>query len=87
MPSTLHKIELDARELEHPKPLEYAMKALQELDQKSYFYMRHRKNPIPLLDMAQEQGLYTLSQEDESGIWHILISKNPAIALEELLRV
>jgi len=83
----LNKIGLDARELEHPKPLEYAMKALRELNNESYFYMLHRKNPIPLLDMAQEQGFSILSREDKTGIWHILIAKNPTINLEELLRV
>jgi hypothetical protein len=83
----LKKIDLDARELAHPKPLEHAMKALQKLDNNSYFYMLHRKNPIPLVDMAQEQGFNTLSTEDEAGIWHILVAKNPAIELEELLRV
>ena len=83
----LKKIDLDARELEHPKPLEHAIKALQQLDDESYFYMLHRKNPIPLIDMAQEQGFSTLSREDEAGNWHILVSRNPAIELEELLRV
>jgi hypothetical protein len=82
-----HKIYLDARELEHPKPLEQAIKSLRELDSESYFYMLHRKNPIPLLDMAQEQGFITLSREDQTGTWHILIAQNPTITLEELLRV
>jgi len=84
---TLHRINLDARELEHPKPLEHAINALRKLDSESYFYMLHRKSPIPLLDMAQEQGFATLCREDNSGTWHILIAKNPAIVLEELLRV
>ena len=85
--SELKKIDLDARELEHPKPLEHAIRALRELDDESYFYMLHRKNPIPLIDMAHEQGFKTLSREDETGNWHILIAKDPAIELEELLRV
>jgi len=83
----LKKIDLDARELEHPKPLEHAIKALRALDDESYFYMLHRKNPIPFIDMAQEQGFKTLSREDEAGNWHVLVARNPAIELEELLRV
>jgi len=85
--SELKKIDLDARELEHPKPLEHAIKLLHQLNNENYLYMRHRKNPIPLIDMAQEQGFNTLSREDRSGEWHILISKSPATPLEELLRV
>jgi hypothetical protein len=81
------KIDLDARELEHPKPLEYAISALRNLDDTNYFYMLHRKNPLPLLDMAQEQGFCTLSREDNNGTWHILIAKSRTITLEEYLCV
>jgi len=85
--SSLKKIDLDARELEHPKPLEEAIKALRELDDGSYFYMLHRKNPIPLLDLAGEQGFSVLCREDSDGNWHIIVAKNPDIELEGLLRV
>ncbi|WP_294951052.1 DUF2249 domain-containing protein [Sulfurovum sp.] len=85
--SELKKIDLDARELEHPKPLEHAIRALQKLDDDSYFYMLHRKNPVPLLDLAKEQGFQSLSREDDEGNWHVLVARNPAIELEELLRV
>jgi len=80
----LKKITLDARDLEHPKPLELSIKVLQELDLQSYFYMIHRKNPVPLLDLAAEQGFQVLSKEDTEGDWHILISKNRDVNLAEL---
>ncbi len=83
----LRKIVLDARELEHPKPLELAMQALRALDRESYLYMIHRKNPIPLLDLAKEQGFTLLSQEDSDAVWHILISKDPSVELHEYLDV
>ncbi len=83
--STLNKIALDARELEHPKPLELAMKALKELNNEDYFYMLHRKNPIPLLDMANEQNFCVFNKEDENGEWHILITKDSDINLSELI--
>jgi len=83
----LKEILLDARELEHPKPLEHAMHALRELDETNYFYMIHRKNPIPLLDLASEQNFQVLNREDSQGDWHILICRNPDIDLSELLRV
>jgi len=81
----LKKIALDARDLEHPKPLELAMKALRELDDENYFYMIHRKNPIPLLDLASEQNFQIFNKEDTDGNWHILICKNPGINLSELV--
>jgi len=78
--SNITKISLDARELEHPKPLELAMKALRELDEENYFYMIHRKNPIPLLDMASEQKLNVFTKEDTAGIWHVLyLSPKPLL--------
>jgi TusA-related sulfurtransferase len=85
--SNLKEITLDARELEHPKPLELAMKALRELNKENYFYMIHRKKPIPLLDLAREQNLQLLNKEDSQGDWHILICKNPNVDLSEFLRV
>ena len=79
------KIFLDARELEHPKPLEEAIVALRELDDKSYFYMLHRKNPIPLLSLAEGQNFELLTYEESEGVWHILISKNREIDLNHLI--
>ena len=81
----LKKIALDARELAHPKPLELAMKALRELDDENYFYMVHRKNPIPLLDLASEQNFQIFNKEDENGDWHILICKTHDIDLSTLI--
>jgi len=83
--TNLKKIALDARELEHPKPLELAMKALRELDEESYFYMIHRKNPIPLIDLASEQNFQIFNKEDADATWHILICKNSDIDLSQLL--
>ena len=79
------KIDLDARELEHPKPLEMSMKILQNLDDSSYLYMIHRKNPIPLLDFAKGLDLQIVCKEDAQNIWHILISPNQDIDLQTYL--
>jgi len=86
MPS-LKKVYLDTRDLEHPLPLEHAIKALRALDEESYLYMVHRKNPIPLLDLSSEQGFQVLSKEDNEALWHILIAKNSDIDLNELVDV
>jgi len=84
---SLHKIMLDTRDLEHPIPLEKAIKALHTLEDNNYLYMLHRKNPIPLLDLAKEHQFQVLSQEDNTQIWHILIAKDKHINLNDLLDV
>ncbi|HHD72820.1 MAG TPA: DUF2249 domain-containing protein [Epsilonproteobacteria bacterium] len=81
----MKKIYLDARELEHPKPLEKAIVALRELGDGDYFYMLHRKNPIPLISLAEEQSFQSLSYKESEGVWHILISKNRVLDLNELV--
>jgi len=83
----MREIGIDTRALEHPEPLVQATKILQELAPDSYLYMLHRKNPIPLLDLASEQGFGVLSKEDTQGDWHILIAKDPHTDLKALLRV
>jgi len=78
---------VDAREMEHPEPLRISIECLKEMNAKDYFYMLNKKNPIPLLEMANEKGFLHLSHQDEQGIWHILITKNPTLSLKELLDV
>jgi len=81
------KIYLDAREMEHPKPMEKSMKIIQALDENSYLYMLHRKNPIPLVDLAKTHLYQVLIKEDENKQWHILICKNQTIDLNDFLDV
>ena len=76
---------LDARALEHPEPLKQAIEILKNLDQESYLYMLHRKEPIPLLALASEHRLNNISKEENSN-WHILISPNSEVNLEEYIR-
>ena len=78
------KIFLDAREMEHPIPLEKAIDALKRLNENSYFYMLHRKEPIPLLALAGEHELNLLSIKIDNN-WHILISPNKSIDLEKYI--
>jgi len=81
------KIFLDARDLEHPVPLERAIHALRELKENNYFYTIHRKHPIPLIDLAKEQGFNVFHKEDTDKIWHILISRDDTLDLKELCNV
>jgi len=79
------KIYLDAREMEYPKPLEQAIIALRELDDDAYFYMLHRKNPVPLISLAEGQNFQSLTYEESEGRWHILITRNRTIDLDKLI--
>lgn len=83
----LNKIYLDAREMEHPEPLQKSMKIIRSLDENSYLYMLHRKKPLPLIDLATEHLFKVLTTEDEKKQWHILICKNQTINLSDLLDV
>jgi len=78
---------LDAREMAHPEPLEKAVAILQELDAQSCLYMLSRKNPIPLLKLAEEHRFNALSREVKMGEWHVLITPNTDTDLETQLRV
>lgn len=78
---------LDARAMSHPEPLEKAVAILRELDADSCLYMLSRKNPIPLLKLAEENRLQSLSEEVTIGEWHILITPNPDVDLKGELRV
>ena len=63
--------------MEHPEPLTKSVEHLQSMDEEHYLYMINQKKPIPLLNIATNNGFHTFVHEDKKGIWHILISKNP----------
>lgn len=83
----MKKIPLDAREMEHPQPLEKATTILKEMDRESFLYMLHRKNPIPLIELAKGLGYQVFNHEDNTGQWHILIAKDTSVNLSEFLDV
>ncbi len=83
----MRRITLDAREMEHPIPLQLALQHLQSMSQEEYLYMKHRKKPIPLIELAKEKGFVCFVEQDKQEVWHILISKNQDIKLEELMDV
>jgi len=83
----VRKIGIDTRGLAHPAPLEMAIKVLQQLDTDTYLHMLHTKNPIPLLDLAEEQGFRTISQKNSAQDWEIVITNNQHTILKDLLSV
>ena len=76
---------LDARCMEHPEPLEKAIAIIRKLDDTNYLYMLHRMQPVPLIALAKEHNLNYLSICDDNEIWHILISINKNINLNNML--
>ena len=61
------------------------MKILHSLTDDEYLYMLHHKNPIPLIDFAKEQNYQVIHSQDDKEQWHILISRNSDIDLNDLL--
>lgn len=84
---TPKKILLDARELEHPTPLQHALKHLQNMKEDEYLYMIHRKKPIPLIEIAIEKEFIYLAYQNKDETWHILIAKEKSLNLKSLLHV
>jgi hypothetical protein len=82
----LKKIVLDARDMEYPLPLQLSLSHLQKMTLDEYLYMLHRKNPIPLIEIAKEKE-YAYLAHNHNDIWHILICKNQNCNLEGLLDV
>ena len=62
--------------MEHPEPLTKSVEHLQSMGEDAYLYMLNRKKPMPLLELAKNNGFHVFTHEDKTGIWHILISKN-----------
>lgn len=83
----MNKILLDAREMEHPIPLQLALNHLQAMKENEYLYMLHRKKPIPLIEVAIEKEFAHFTHQDAEETWHILISKENSSNLKELLDV
>ncbi len=82
----MKKILLDAREMEHPIPLQLSLSYLQSMGSGEFLYMVHRKNPIPLIEIAKEKK-YSYLVKNHNDTWHILISKESGIDLEDLVDV
>jgi hypothetical protein len=72
--------------MEHPIPLQLAIKHLQNMGEDEFLYMIHRKNPIPLIEMAKAKEYSCLTHKHKE-IWHILICRDRNYNLEELLDV
>jgi hypothetical protein len=83
----MNKIFLDAREMEHPQPLQIALSHLQSMSKESYLYMLNIRKPIPLIEIAKERAFNFFTYQDRDEVWHILISRDREASLQEFLDV
>lgn len=74
---------LDVRELDHPLPLEMTIDAFKKLSNSDVLRMIHRREPIPLFEILTKNGGFYLSQEINAGVWHITITRDPHLDLEQ----
>ncbi len=79
-------LELDARGLMHPEPLERSVQMLRMLGDSNFFHLIIHRYPKPLLMIAKEHGVrFEVCGSDEDG-WHILFAKNPNIDLKDFIK-
>ena len=74
---------IDARELEHPLPLEMAVDTFKTLKGSDVIHFIHRREPLPLFEIITKNGGVYLSRQSSDGAWHILITRDPDLDLEQ----
>jgi len=74
---------LDVRELDHPLPLEMTIDAFKKLSTSDVLRLIHRREPVPLFEILTKNGGFYLSQEISDGVWHITITRDPNLDLEQ----
>jgi len=78
-------IKLDARELNHPEPLERSRLKFLLLNDDNCFYLIIRRLPKPLLVIAKNQDIIFEYKQISENEWHIVFAKNRDINLKEVL--
>ncbi len=73
---------IDAREMEHPIPLEMTIDAFKKLKEAEIIHLIHRREPLPLFDIITNNGGRYLSYQSDDEAWHIFITRNPDLDLE-----
>lgn len=61
-----NSVNLDVRGLEHPLPLELAVKNLKELKEDHVLIMTHHREPYPLYELASSMG-FTYEVEHQNN--------------------
>ena len=77
-------IEIDAREMEHPLPLEMTVQAFKNLKDSEVIHLIHKREPLPLFEIISKNGGFYHSSQSSDKVWHILIARDPRMNLKEL---
>jgi len=79
-------LELDARGLNHPEPLERSVRMFQELEGSKLFHLVIHRLPRPLLEIARRYGVRFEVCEAAENEWHILFTKSEETDLEKVMK-
>jgi hypothetical protein len=74
---------LDVREFDHPVPLEMTVDAFKKLTGDEVLVMIHRREPIPLFEIIMKNGGFYRSVHVEENLWHIFITRDSNVNLEQ----
>ncbi len=69
----IEKIFLDVCDLSAPEPFEIVLQQVLQLAQGKYIHMRHRKKPLPLLQLITENNFSSYAIEQADSLWDIFI--------------
>ena len=71
----LKELLINVSEDEPPKPFEAVTELIDQMQAGEYIRMLHRKKPLPLIQMLQDNGFECKIRQGQSTAWEILIWK------------
>lgn len=69
----VHELFIDVSEYEHPVPFEKVMQLVRSMTKGDYIRMHHRKKPLPLIQLLQENGFDCRAYQRSEIPWEIII--------------
>ena len=69
----VREILINASEMEAPQPFEEVLKRLKTLQPDQYIHMLHRKQPLPLVQLLEQNGYVVSMREGQTIPWEIFI--------------
>lgn len=64
---------IDVSELEAPEPFEAIISLVDTLEPGEYICMRHRKQPLPLIEILHQRGFTSRIRPGSESKWEIII--------------
>ncbi|MCU7836036.1 MAG: DUF2249 domain-containing protein [gamma proteobacterium symbiont of Taylorina sp.] len=81
--NTAKELLIDVSEYEAPRPFEEVVKLVSQLKSGEYIRMLHRKEPLPLIQMLQENGYECRMFPGQQVEWEIIIWNSQDISVQE----